>query len=222
MDNIEYTNSVAVPNPQPPQSPDLPDTSVDKAVAIVTQPQPTTPTPGLPCPDMPVDSIFNAPIWPPNHTGRPIAFTPKQLKKAYDDYAHTSGTLEFHCKQNHIKYDTVLILQGCYNELREYYHRAQELHTEVWAMELETIADDESRDQFAVRKIDKNGNVLEYMQPNMVASRRDDLRVRTRVLMMERLNPRYRPKSELTTRNLTYNLNGPPIDICNADASHLS
>jgi hypothetical protein len=160
----------------------------------------------LPCPELPATSIFNWPIFPGSKY-RPYYFTPEQLKKAYDDYSCAEGTLEFHCKQNHIEYDSVLALQGMYPELTEYYWHAQEKHTEVWAQECEKIADNESRDSFKVTKITKSGDTLTYQQPNMVATRRDELRVKTRLTLMERLSARYRPKSETFNRSIVANVN---------------
>ena len=106
-------------------------------------------------------------------------------------------------------------------EIREYYQRAQELHSEVWAVECEAIADDDSRDLITVEKTTKTGTIT-YDAPNMAAARRDDLRVRTRQWLMERLNPRYRSKSELTTRNLNLNITGKPADLANMSAQELS
>jgi len=160
----------------------------------------------LPCPELPETSIFNQPVFPCISKYHAYNFVPSQLKKAFDDFAALPGTLDFHCKQNHIRHDTVLNLLNVYPELRGYYEHAQERHTEVWARECEEIADDDSRDTTTVVKTNpKTGEITEYEQPNMVATRRDDLRVRTRTWLMERLSARYRPKTE--NHNLNLNIN---------------
>jgi hypothetical protein len=160
----------------------------------------------LSCPDLPETSVFNLPAFP-NKTNK-ITFSPFQVKKALDDFSVMSGTFESHCKRNHIRFKTIMLLMNVYDEIRLYYWRAQERHTEIWAQELEEIADDESRDTTKVIKTNtKTGEVTEYEQGNMVATRRDDIRTKIRLALMERLNPRYRPKSETTTRNLNANIN---------------
>jgi hypothetical protein len=193
----------------PATSPDSPNTSIDTALALQ-----------LPCPDMPADSIFNMPAFP--NITNVITFSPADIKKTLDDFSCAPGTFEFHCKQNHIRYNTVMMQMGIYDEIRMYYERAQALHAEIWAGEVEQIADNESRDLITVEKSNpKTGVTCSYQAPNMAAARRDDLRVRTRFMLMERLSARYRPKSETINRNLNINVNAKPPDIYNVQASDL-
>ena len=107
-------------------------------------------------------------------------------------------------------------------EINAYHALAQERKTDCYIEKAIEVASDGENDQTTISRENKKGEVITYAAGNMVAVRRAELHSSVLMRIAGQLNPRYRDKSELTTKNLNLNINTKPVDLANIGAHDLS
>ena len=217
------------PGVQPAQSPDETGPAVDaimRPTDAIMRPTDAImrPTPSnnlsLPYPELSADSIFNKIAFP--HRTKKFEFTPQNLKTCLEYYAYSGENLKNCCAAHNIPVESLRELQDLFPEIDAFHVHAQERKADSYFEGSIATAEDESNLVTTVTKTCKNGDTLEYEQGNMVDVRHRELKQKSYLIAAERLSARYRPKSELTTKNLNVNINSKPVDLANLNANDLS
>lgn len=156
----------------------------------------------------------------PSKTNKPV-LTPLQIKTVMNEYINTPDTIDTICEKHGIESFNYYQTVNRYPEIYNYFIECTKRKTEIWAQQIIDIADNESKDLMPV--MNENGEVIDYKQ-NPVKTRRDDLRIRSRIMLIERLNKRYSLKTQQEVKSVNLNINKdlpPKEELDKKDTSEL-